>query len=120
MFLQVIVVVSAAEAQQIFDRLKNGEDFVTLAKEKSVDATASAGGYMGELTRQDLRAELRDALQGLAPGEISKVVRIPSGYAILKVLTSPPPEASPASGTAMLGLPDDICLSAVKELQRCS
>ncbi len=104
MFLQVIVVPSAPEAQEILDRLNNGEDFAALAKEKSVDPTASGGGYMGELTLKDLRAELRDALQGVAPGQISKVARIPSGYAILKVLTAPPDDASPATGTAMLGL----------------
>ena len=46
--LRIIVASSAEQAQQILDRLKNGEDFAALAKEKSVDATADDGGYMGK------------------------------------------------------------------------
>ena len=46
--LRVIVVTSAEQAQRILERLKNGEDFATLAKRESVDATADDGGYMGK------------------------------------------------------------------------
>ena len=38
--LQVIVVSSAAEARLVRDRLKNGEDFAALAREKSIDPIA--------------------------------------------------------------------------------
>jgi tetratricopeptide (TPR) repeat protein len=102
--LQVIVVPSALEAQQILDRLDNGEDFADLAREKSTDPTASAGGYMGEFAPRELRAELRDALQGLAPGQVSKVVRIPGGYAILKVMTGAPGDAKNPDPAATLSL----------------
>jgi hypothetical protein len=33
-----------------------------------------------------LRSELRDALEGLRPGELSQIVKLPSGCAVLKVL----------------------------------
>jgi hypothetical protein len=33
-----------------------------------------------------LRPELREALKGVGPGQLSPITRIPSGYAILKVL----------------------------------
>jgi tetratricopeptide (TPR) repeat protein len=102
--LQVIVVRSAEEAQQVLERLKNGEDFAALAKEKSTDPTANAGGYMGKFALGELRAELRDGLQGVAPGQVSKVVRIPAGYAILKVMSSAPGGASKADPAAMLAL----------------
>src|ERR1700730_14320137 len=87
--LRIIVVNSQPEAQQILDRLKGGEDFATLAKDKSTDPTANEGGYMGEIEPAKLRLELRDALKGVGPGQVSGVVHIPSGYAILQVLQEP-------------------------------
>jgi len=71
--LQVIVVRSSEEAEQVLQRLNKSEDFAALAREKSIDPTASAGGYMGKFATADLRTELREALQGVAPGELSKV-----------------------------------------------
>lgn len=77
---------SSAQAQQILDRLKAGEDFAVLAKEKSTDATANSGGYMGAIDPAMLRAELEDAVVGVGPGQLSPIAHIPEGYAILKVL----------------------------------
>jgi len=84
--LRMIVVNSADEAEKIQAELKRGADFAVLAREKSVDATAIDGGLMGRVDPGTLRAELRTALQGLEAGSISQTVKIPSGYAILKVL----------------------------------
>jgi len=42
---------------------------------------------MGRLDPASLRSELRDALKGVGPGQISSVIRIQSGFAILKVLS---------------------------------
>ena len=39
--VQIIVVPSARDAQQILDRLNAGEDFATVAKQKSTDAMTS-------------------------------------------------------------------------------
>jgi tetratricopeptide (TPR) repeat protein len=91
--LQIIVVPSASEAQQLLERLNKGEDFATLAKQKSNDATADDGGYMGKMAPAALRPELRSALTSLAPGKISGIIKLPSGYAILKLL---PEGISPA------------------------
>ncbi len=84
--LRIIVAPSAEQAQRILERLKNGEDFATLAKRESVDATADDGGYMGKLDPATLRPELREALKGVGPGQITGVIKVPSGFAILKVL----------------------------------
>ena len=86
--LQIIVVTSAAEAQNLHDRLARGEDFAVLAKEKSTDPTADSGGYMGAMDPSMLRSELKSALNGVGPGQISEVAHIPEGYAILKVLST--------------------------------
>jgi tetratricopeptide (TPR) repeat protein len=84
--LQVIVVNSAEKAQEILQRLKNGENFEQLAKEQSLDPTADSGGYLGKYAPDDLRPELREAVKNIAEGQISGIVHIPSGYAILKVV----------------------------------
>ncbi|HEY6944883.1 MAG TPA: FG-GAP-like repeat-containing protein [Candidatus Acidoferrum sp.] len=84
--LQVIVVSTPEQANEILEKLKAGYDFASLAKEKSIDPTADSGGFMGRMEPAALRPELREALQGIGPGQISAVTRIPSGFAILRVI----------------------------------
>jgi tetratricopeptide (TPR) repeat protein len=84
--LQIIVVPSLEQAQQALERLNRGEDFAKIAREVSTDPSASSGGFMGRFDPATLRAELRDALQGLRAGQISPIVHIPSGYTILKIV----------------------------------
>src|ERR1700733_14231564 len=95
-----IVLGSEPEAQQIAAQVKNGSDFAALARTKSTDPTANDSGYMGITNPAKLRSELRDALRGVAPGQISTIARIPSGYAILKVWNEPP---ASGQGTADAG-----------------
>jgi tetratricopeptide (TPR) repeat protein len=85
--VRLIVVNSAEDAQATEDRLKAGADFAVVAREKSVDATSGDGGFLGKIDPASLRAELRDALLAVQPGQLSKIVKLPSGYAILQVLT---------------------------------
>jgi len=82
--LRILVVASPADAEAVLARLKNGEDFAAVARDKSIDSTATDGGNLGRVDPATLRRELRDAVQALAPGQWSAPVKIPSGYAILK------------------------------------
>jgi tetratricopeptide (TPR) repeat protein len=84
--LRVIVVSSEEDARQILDRLKQGEDFAVLAKNKSIDPHAEDYGYLGKVQVATMRPELRAALAGLGPGQITAAIKVPGGYAILKVL----------------------------------
>jgi len=84
--LRLIVVNSAGEAQRILEQVKGGADFAVLAREKSVDATSVDGGWLGEVAPSTLRGELRDSVSGLRPGQVSAVIKLPTGLAILKVL----------------------------------
>ncbi len=90
--LRLIVLNSADEAAKIHSELEKGADFAVLAREKSVDATAVDGGMLGKVDPSTLREEMRTAIRGLAPGQISPVFRLPSGFAIAKVL--PPGEVT--------------------------
>ena len=103
--LRLIVVNSAGDAQRILEQLSRGADFAVLARETSVDATSVNGGWMGEVAPSSLRGELRDALVGLQPGQVSRVIKLPAGFAILKVL--------PASEMASLAEAERILQQSV-------
>ncbi len=47
--LRIIVVSSQAEAEQLLQRLQTGEDFAALARQKSIDPSASDGGSLGRV-----------------------------------------------------------------------
>jgi tetratricopeptide (TPR) repeat protein len=83
--LRMIVVSSMEAAGRVAARLEAGESFVTVAKAESTDRTADQGGWLGRQTLGDLRGEVRRALEGVTPGHLSPVVRIPTGFAIFKV-----------------------------------
>jgi hypothetical protein len=84
--LRILVLNSADEAARVRTELEKGADFGVLARQKSVDATSLDGGLLGKVDPNTLRQELRTALRGLAPGQLSPVFQIPSGFAIVKML----------------------------------
>jgi tetratricopeptide (TPR) repeat protein len=88
--LGIIVMPTLEGAQGIVKELNTGNDFSVLAKEKSIDATATDGGYMGKLDPAQLRVELRNAIRGHGVGQLTDIVRLPSGFAVVKIFASPP------------------------------
>ncbi|MBI2119074.1 MAG: peptidylprolyl isomerase [Elusimicrobia bacterium] len=77
---------SEEEAQKALQRLKKGEDFAKVAREVSKDPSASRGGLIGEVMRNDLSdlPSFEQALFSLKTGEISDVVKTKIGYHIIK------------------------------------
>jgi hypothetical protein len=98
--LSIIVVASEERAAKVLATLRGGGDFAAIARRESQDPAAKAGGYLGEVPPSVLRAELQQALDGVEPGEMTGVVRVPTGYAILKVLGEQEAPPSPAAGIA--------------------
>lgn len=84
--VRILVMNSAEELGRVRAEIEKGVDFAVRAREKSVDATSLDGGLLGEVDPATLRSEIRTALQGLGPGQISPVFRLSSGFAIVKVL----------------------------------
>jgi cytochrome oxidase Cu insertion factor (SCO1/SenC/PrrC family)/Cu/Ag efflux protein CusF len=84
--LRMIVVSTADEAARIVEQLGQGADFAALAAEQSIEPTARDGGFLGTVDPATLRPELRDALRGVVMGGLTPVVRIPTGFAVLKVV----------------------------------
>lgn len=102
--LGIIVSPTLQEAQAVLQQLNGGSDFSVLAKEKSIDASAVDGGYLGRMQTSQLRLELRESLRGRKAGELTEIVHIPSGFAILKVLPGAPPtsDVNPKRISALL------------------
>jgi len=102
--LRIIVVSSEEAAQRVRQRLAEGANFVALATAESLDPSASNGGLLGKLTISSLRSELREALQSLKPGQLTPVVRLPTGFAVLQVVAAgdevEPAGANPAALSA--------------------
>ena len=88
--LGIIVMPTQASADAVLKQLNAGADFFVLAKEKSTDATSVDGGYLGKMDPKTLRMELQEALNGRKVDQLTDVVRLPSGFAILKVLAHAP------------------------------
>jgi hypothetical protein len=111
--LRIIVVPSDAEAAQVIGQLQQGADFAALAASVSQDPTRSRGGLLGRTSLAALRPELRDALQGLSPGQVTRPVRIPTGIAVLKVVDDADASQAGAPGS---GAPSVAAVGAVRYL----
>jgi parvulin-like peptidyl-prolyl isomerase len=72
-------------ADALLERAKKGEDFAKLAKENSMDPSASNGGDIGMTENGELETPYEEAAAKLKVGEISGVVRTSYGYHIIKL-----------------------------------
>ena len=81
---RLIVVSSADKAAQVLEQLKNGADFSKLAQAESHDPSASQGGLIGPVALSELRPDLQTALRTLPVGDVSGVLQLPTGFAIVQ------------------------------------
>jgi peptidyl-prolyl cis-trans isomerase C len=72
-------------AEALFERTRKGEDFAKLAKENSMDPSASQGGDIGLTENGELEAAYEEAAAKLKVGEIGGVVKTSYGYHIIKL-----------------------------------
>jgi peptidyl-prolyl cis-trans isomerase SurA len=77
--------------QMIEAKLRQGEDFATVAANYSEDDSASNGGDTGFIPEStlDKRAnpELRRLILNMTPGQISQAIHTPEGYRIIKLIS---------------------------------
>jgi parvulin-like peptidyl-prolyl isomerase len=71
-------------AETLLARIKKGEDFAKLARENSMDSSASEGGDMGFNSKESLMPDYSQTAFSLPVGGV-KLVKIQSGYYIIKV-----------------------------------
>ena len=73
-------------ADQIYERVREGDDFTEMVKRYSQDVNAAAGGDMGVFLQGELFPALDEAAFSLKVGEVSGVIQSPRGFHILKLL----------------------------------
>jgi len=84
--LKHILVESKGEAEELYQRLKKGEEFEKLALEFSQDTvTKDKGGDLGFFTYDRMSLEFRESAFELKEGEFSKPIKTYFGWHILKV-----------------------------------
>jgi tetratricopeptide (TPR) repeat protein len=83
-FLRIIVTDARAKAETAAQRLAGGEAFFDVAHSLSTDASASAGGYLGETWLSQMRPELAAAARALQYGETSGIVDMENRWVILQ------------------------------------
>jgi len=81
--------IAKSRAEAILARVKKGEDFAKLAKENSMDASASEGGDIGFSSKEALAPEYGEAAFSLPVGGI-KLVKSNAGYHVIKVTEKKP------------------------------
>ena len=74
-----------AEAQNILDRLRKGEEFASLAKTFSKDDKAAAGGDWGLYDWQSLPSPEQEEIKKLEAGRTSGAVASEEGLAVVRV-----------------------------------
>jgi len=73
-------------ARDVMNRLKGGTDFAKLTREYSKGPAAQDGGDLGFIGTDELSPQIEAATRGLKPGEVSDLIKTPTGYFILKVI----------------------------------
>jgi len=74
-----------AKAKDLQKQIHDGAAFEDIAKKYSDGPTAADGGALGTFERGKLAKELEDKTFAMKAGEVTDVIRVKQGYAILRV-----------------------------------
>lgn len=80
-----ILVEDEEKANEIYEKIKNGEDFAELAKEFSTCPSKEKGGDLGTFTKGQMVKEFEDAVFENKVGHITEPVKTQFGYHIIKI-----------------------------------
>jgi len=83
------------EAKDILDQINKGEDFGEIAKMRSKDEKAQDSGDWGLYEWKTLSRQEQDQVNRLSQGEVSDVMELEDGVAILKVTEKEPESIQP-------------------------
>lgn len=84
---RIIVLQNATKASQVLFMARDGDDFASLVHHHSSDSSREQGGLLPPISPADptYPAAVRQALAKLEPGQVSDVIALESGFAILKL-----------------------------------
>lgn len=80
-----ILVAEEDKAKEIYEKIKNGEDFEALAREFSTCPSKEKGGDLGTFTRGQMVKEFEDAVFNNEVGTVTEPVKTQFGYHIIKI-----------------------------------
>jgi parvulin-like peptidyl-prolyl isomerase len=83
--IQQITVKTMDEAREILDNLQKGADFSWLAEKRSFDSANEKGGDIGWLTETQMPKPVREIIDTLNTGDISRIIKIDSNYRIIRL-----------------------------------
>ncbi|MCY3852782.1 MAG: SurA N-terminal domain-containing protein [Gammaproteobacteria bacterium] len=87
---------SDEQAQALYKRLQEGEDFAELAREHSQDELSrSRGGQIGWVAEEDLPEDLATLVFSLEPGKVSEPIKTERGVYLLDVQELEPARLQP-------------------------
>ncbi len=103
--LRQILTQDRATAERALEEIAGGADFQEVSRRLSRDPGAAAGGYQGELSREDLPPSFAEVIFGLRPGEVSRLVPAEYGFHIFQVTGREPAQVIPlaAARSEILG-----------------
>jgi foldase protein PrsA len=106
---QILLPQSGSElAQELWERLQDGEDFESLARTYSIDGSSSQGGDMGWESMTSMPEEYKEALDKLDVGEISPVVHSDFGYHIILCTDIYEPSYDEDGNIIVEDIPEDL------------
>jgi len=76
---------AAKKADEVYQKATSGEDFARLAVQYSNAQTALEGGRLGARKGSELPTFLGEAIATMKPGDVTKPIRTPSGFHIVKL-----------------------------------
>ena len=80
-----------AEARKLYDKLKEGADFVAMAQVHSGDPSADEGGRLSYTHKGMLSEDVEKALEKIQPGDVTEPVFVLEGIAIFRLDSRTPP-----------------------------
>lgn len=100
-------------AERLVEQIRGGGDFIAIARQFSEVASASQGGDVGWVLRDQLAEEVAAALVSLRPGEVSDPIQTAGGFLIVQlrdrrqVAAPDPDEAQVELKQILLRLPEN-------------
>ena len=79
-----ILVKDQATAEKLYERVKGGESFESLARQYSTCPSKSKGGDLGWFGEGQMVAPFENAVRRMSTGSISRPVRTQFGFHIIK------------------------------------
>lgn len=80
-----ILVEDLEKAEDLYKKIKDGENFEELAKEFSTCPSNAKGGNLGDFTRGQMVKEFDEKVFSMEVGEISEPIKTQFGYHIIKL-----------------------------------